>query len=150
MASRAALSKLQPETKSERWIRNRLGMPASKVVVQKGPRITVDLWGFVDIVAIRLPALDDPARAGGMAVPYLHVQATSDSNVAARIRKVLEDDDLRTFARELLFAGHSIEFHGWRTTKLAFRRIRMFRGATPTGLDTIEEEVRVEPSELVA
>lgn len=69
------------------------------VVEQRIPRtnITRDLFGFVDLVAIRGPVT-------------LAVQVTSGSNVASRVRKIAEADDVGA-VRE---AGWRIVVHGWR------------------------------------
>lgn len=60
-------------------------------------RITRDLFGFVDLLAIR----EDEVLA---------VQVTSASNVAARVAKITGHENLRA-VRE---AGIRIEVHGWR------------------------------------
>jgi hypothetical protein len=56
-----------------------------------------DLWGFVDIIAIR-------------EADVLAVQTTSATNVAARVRKITESP-LVGLVRE---AGFRIEVWGWR------------------------------------
>jgi len=60
-------------------------------------RIRQDLFGVVDIVAI---------RAG----ETLAVQATSGSNVAARVRKIADAEALPA----LRAAGWRLVVHGWR------------------------------------
>jgi hypothetical protein len=62
-----------------------------------GANIRSDLFGFVDIVAVR-------------GAETLGVQATSDTNVAARVRKIAEHPNL-PFVRE---AGWRLEVWGWR------------------------------------
>jgi predicted RecB family endonuclease len=71
----------------------------AEVVEKRIPKvfITKDLFGFIDIIAIRDGEI-------------LAVQTTSGSNVAARITKIRES---ATFAR-VLAAGMRIEVHGWR------------------------------------
>jgi hypothetical protein len=56
-----------------------------------------DLWGFVDIIAIR-------------EADVLAVQTTSATNVAARVRKITESP-LLPLVRA---AGVAIHVHGWR------------------------------------
>ena len=60
-------------------------------------RIKQDLFGFIDILAIK----------GG---ETLAVQATSGSNVAARLTKIAEADA----TKDVLAAGWTIKVHGWR------------------------------------
>jgi len=62
-----------------------------------GMMVTQDLFGFVDIVAI---------KAG----ETLAVQTTSGSNVAARVRKIADSDA----APDVRAAGWRIIVHGWR------------------------------------
>lgn len=59
-----------------------------------------DLFGFVDIIAIR------PGET-------LAVQATSGTNVAARVRKIADHTNVAA-VRE---AGWRIEVHGWSQAK---------------------------------
>ena len=63
-------------------------------------RIRQDLFGFIDILAIR------PGET-------LAVQTTSRSNMAARVRKIAEHDNVAA-VRE---AGWRIEVHGWAQKK---------------------------------
>lgn len=56
-----------------------------------------DLWGFVDVLAIR------PGEV-------LAVQTTSSDNVSARVRKIAEHPNVAA-VRE---AGIAIHVHGWR------------------------------------
>ena len=63
-----------------------------------------DLFGFIDIVAVH------PTKG------VLMIQATSGSNVSARIKKIAED-----YAQELLLlrlANVSVQVWGWRKTKV--------------------------------
>ena len=60
-------------------------------------RIRVDMWGFLDLVAIK------PGETVG-------VQTTSYSNLSARIRKIAEHENVGA-VRE---AGWQILVHGWR------------------------------------
>ena len=61
----------------------------------------VDLWGFIDILAIRRGEV-------------LGVQVTSRSNVAARVKKIT-DSPLLPLVRE---AGIRVLVHGWDADKL--------------------------------
>ena len=63
-------------------------------------RIRQDLFGFIDILAIR------PGET-------LAVQTTSRSNMAARVRKIAEHPNVAA-GRE---AGWSIQVHGWAQKK---------------------------------
>jgi hypothetical protein len=69
------------------------------VVEQRIPRtnITRDLFGFIDLVALR-------------GAETMAVQVTSGSNVAARVRKITEAEDLGAVRQ----AGWAIVVHGWR------------------------------------
>lgn len=60
-------------------------------------RVRKDLWGFVDILALREGET-------------LGVQATSGTNVAARIAKIASAEHVGAVRR----AGWRIEVHGWR------------------------------------
>jgi hypothetical protein len=60
-------------------------------------RQRVDMWGCIDIVAIR------PGETLG-------VQTTSGSNVSARVNKITENKYLGPLRK----AGWRIEVHGWR------------------------------------
>ena len=60
-------------------------------------RIRQDLFGFVDILALK----DNETLA---------VQTTSYSNISARVKKIAEHENVRS-VRE---AGWRIEVHGWR------------------------------------
>jgi len=62
-----------------------------------GMNIRKDLFGFVDILALK----DGQTLA---------VQTTSDSNVSARVKKITESELLP----ELRKAGWLIHVHGWR------------------------------------
>ena len=57
----------------------------------------LDLWGFVDVLAIR------PGEV-------LAVQVTSGSNVAARVNKITEHENLP----HVRAAGIGVHVHGWR------------------------------------
>jgi hypothetical protein len=69
------------------------------VVEQRVPHtnITRDLFGFIDLIAVR----GDETLA---------VQVTSSSNVAARIHKIAEHENLPAVRA----AGWRIIVHGWR------------------------------------
>ena len=60
-------------------------------------RVRNDLFGFIDILAIR-----DGQTLG--------VQATSGTNVAARVRKIAESEHVGAVRA----AGWRLEVHGWR------------------------------------
>lgn len=69
-------------------------------VVEKwipGANIRKDLWGWVDIVALK----DGETLA---------VQTTSYSNISARVNKISESDTVS----EVRKANWRIEVHGWR------------------------------------
>lgn len=72
------------------------------VVEKRLPRcmITKDLFGFIDIIAVR----------GG---EVLAVQSTSSSNMASRITKIANHENVGA-VRE---SGMRIVVHGWRKTK---------------------------------
>ena len=61
-------------------------------------RVRVDLFGFIDICAIK------PEVNGVVAV-----QTTSKSNVSARLTKILPKKEVKVW----LQAGNDIEIHGW-------------------------------------
>ena len=63
-------------------------------------RIRNDLYGFIDVLAVRGPET-------------LAVQTTSHTNVAARIRKIADHPNVGA-VRE---AGWAIRVHGWRKVK---------------------------------
>ena len=60
-------------------------------------KVRQDLWGFVDILCIR----DSEVKG---------VQVTSYSNMAARIKKISEHENVGIVRK----AGIRIECHGWR------------------------------------
>ncbi|HPU35142.1 MAG TPA: hypothetical protein PK184_20815, partial [Phycisphaerae bacterium] len=64
--------------------------------------VTVDLFNFADLVAIRA---DVPG--------VLAIQSTSTSNQAARVKKILDEPRALTWLR----AGNRIEVHGWLKSK---------------------------------
>ena len=69
-------------------------------VVEKwipGANIRKDLFGFIDVVAIRGKEI-------------LGVQCTSYSNISARVKKIEEHDNVAA-VRD---AGIGIQVHGWR------------------------------------
>lgn len=75
------------------------GWPLVEVTERWNPhaRIRQDLFGFVDVLAV-----------GPQGV--LAVQTTSAANVAARVRKIAEHDNVAA-VRE---AGIAIHVHGWQ------------------------------------
>ena len=62
--------------------------------------IRQDLFGFIDIIALR-------------GAETIAVQATSGDNVSKRIQKIAESDNLKHVRN----AGWKIEVHGWRKVK---------------------------------
>lgn len=77
------------------------GWPLVEVVERWNPhaRRRVDLFGFVDVIAVGLP------DHNGLAV-----QTTSADNVSARLRKIAEHPNLP----HVRAAGWEIRVHGWR------------------------------------
>jgi len=71
----------------------------AEVVERRNPRlpITHDLFGFIDILAIREGET-------------LAVQTTSGSNVSSRVRKIADAEHLAAVRS----AGWCIHVHGWR------------------------------------
>jgi len=69
------------------------------VVEQRIPHtnITRDLYGFIDLLAIR-------------GAETMAVQVTSGSNVASRVHKIAESEHVGAVRK----AGWSIVVHGWR------------------------------------
>jgi hypothetical protein len=66
-------------------------------------RVRQDLFGFIDILAV------NPMRTG-----CLGIQATSGSNMASRVAKVVEHPHARVF----LEAQNSLQVWGWRQLKI--------------------------------
>jgi hypothetical protein len=87
--------------------------------------IRQDLFGFVDLVALR-------------ASETLAVQTTTADNLSARRRKILASPLLS----RVLGAGWRIEIHGWRKVKgrWAARREAIGTGSETTLGDTCETE----------
>jgi len=94
------MSKTSPTQRSLKLCRDR-GWTA-QVVERRVPfnNTTVDLFGFIDIVA-----LDGTHTIG--------IQTTSGANVAARIKKILAEPRHKLW----LEAGNEIHVHGWRKVK---------------------------------
>lgn len=86
-----------PTSRTLAWLREQGYLPA--VVERRLPHcfISQDLFGCIDVLAIK----------PGM--PVLGVQATSTSNVSARLKKSLAVPELRTW----LETGCTFEVHGW-------------------------------------
>lgn len=78
-----------------------LGYPLVQVVEKWNPyaRVRQDLFGIIDVVAVG----DD----------IVGVQATSASNVAARVQKITDSDALPVLRK----AGIRVLVHGWRKKK---------------------------------
>lgn len=70
-------------------------------------KIRQDLWGFADL------ACAHPEKK-----EFLLVQATSGDNVAARVKKIEENDN----AKKWLQAGGKISVWGWRKSGKANKR----------------------------
>jgi len=89
---------------------------------QQQSRRRIDLFGFVDVVAIENPNYVNPPR-------FIAIQATSGSNVAARVRKI--NEECREAADAWRAAGGVIEVWGWARHKKAvdrkFWRVRRVR-----------------------
>ena len=62
-----------------------------------GARVRRDLWGFADVLALRGPEV-------------LAVQVTSGSNVAARVKKITDSENLPAVRA----ANIGVIVHGWR------------------------------------
>jgi hypothetical protein len=77
-------------------------------------KVRQDLFGFIDVLAMHA------GRTG-----ILGVQATSASNLASRVNKALDSDDLATW----LVSGNHFVVHGWEKRKgryvLVARTIRL-------------------------
>jgi hypothetical protein len=80
------------------------GWPLVEVVERWNPHACIrhDLFGFVDVLAVRGPGEFGPAET-------LAVQTTTADNVAARIRKIAEHPNVDA-VRE---ADWTIRVHGW-------------------------------------
>lgn len=65
-----------------------------------GANIRKDLWGFIDILAIREGEV-------------LGVQVTSLANISSRVNKITAHPNLPAVRK----AGIRIEVHGWKNTK---------------------------------
>ena len=70
-------------------------------------RKTTDLFGFIDVVAL------DPQRG-----QIVGIQVTSGSNVQSRVKKILEEDDIREYAAQWVRCGGRVEVWGWRKVKV--------------------------------
>ncbi len=71
-----------------------------------GANIRKDLYGFIDVLCICEPCVDNPHGVVG-------VQSTSYSNVSARVKKIMESPNLPIVAG----AGIMVVVHGWRKVK---------------------------------
>jgi len=90
---------LTPTQLTLRHLRDVEHWPLVEVVEKWNPhaRIRQDLFGFIDVLAV-----------GPLGV--LAVQTTSAANVAPRIRKIAEHDNVNAVSD----AGITIRVHGWR------------------------------------
>ena len=93
------MASLSPTMRTLAALRN-MGIPLIQVVERWNAfaRIRQDLFGFIDILAI-----DDDGSV-------LAVQATSGSNVSARVNKIKESNEL-IWVRA---AGWKVQVWGWR------------------------------------
>ncbi len=83
----------------------------------------IDFGGFADILAWR-----------GDIPGVLAVQATTDSNVSARIRKVLDNSDLCDRVRDWQLAGNVYQVWGWgKHGARGERKLWTVRKVTETG-----------------
>jgi len=80
------------------------------VVEQRIPHtnITRDLYGFIDLVAIR-------------GAETMAVQVTSGSNVSARVHKIAESEHVGAVRK----AGWTIVVHGWRKNSKGLWMLRI-------------------------
>ncbi len=90
-----------PTTRSLDRLKKR-GWTSGIVERRCGKYVTVDLWGFVDIVAMKQGE-----------IPVL-IQTTTGSNIAARRTKIYASD----LAADALQSGFRIVLHGWRQLKV--------------------------------
>lgn len=74
-------------------------------------RKRVDLFGFIDVLAVKPPLSRGYKWAVGG--DTLAIQATTGANAAARVTKIKALPEARTW----LECGHRIEVHGWRLLK---------------------------------
>jgi hypothetical protein len=88
-----------PTQRSLKYLRN-LGYRCDIVERRLGRFVTKDLFGFIDLLAIK----DGEVLA---------VQTTSGSNVAARVAKIASDE-LADAVADVRKLGWSIHVHGWR------------------------------------
>ena len=86
-----------PTQRSLEALRKQGWTPAVVEKWNPGARIRVDLFGFIDIIAIR-------------GHETLAVQATTSSNAAARRTKIAANAHFQA----VLAAGWAVEVHGWR------------------------------------
>ena len=70
-------------------------------------KIRQDLFGFVDVMGIR--SFFNPVDPVNNIHTNVGVQATSYTNVSARVKKIKESEHAKTW----LLAGNAIEVHGW-------------------------------------
>jgi hypothetical protein len=84
---------------------------AMDIVERRIPRtlITKDLFGFIDLLGIHRETGEIKA-----------IQATSASNVSARIRKITDSPFLALVRK----AGWSIEVHGWHGDRKGAHSVR--------------------------
>lgn len=117
---------MTPTARSLQWFR-KMGIAAG-VVERRLPKCftTVDLLGFIDMVAC-IPATEGSFRFSEEGVDVyqadaghiLGVQVTSDGNLSARVRKIVEDCP---HARDWLESGGRIVVHGWGKKGAAGKR----------------------------
>ncbi len=106
-----------PTTRSLDRLRKR-GWTPGIVERRCGRFVTKDLWGFADIIAMKLGE-----------IPVL-IQTTTGSNLAARRTKIYASD----LAADALQSGFRVVLHGWR-------KIKVKRGGKAMVWTLREEEV---------
>lgn len=98
-----------PCAKSLTWLRQEGWTPEKVETWNPFARRRHDLFGFADILAFRA---DPPS--------VLLVQATTRSNLSARLKKI-HDSDL---AQAWLRAGFDLEVHGWQRSQVWIRNLK--------------------------
>lgn len=127
-----------PTQRSLKWLRDQ-GMTA-EVVERWNPHAKVrhDLFGSIDIVALfdsPMPPrmCDPPAFEHCWCLDQgrtIGVQATSGSNVSARIAKILAEPRMRLWIK----CGNRLVVHGWR-------KLKVKRGGKAVRWELREEEI---------
>jgi hypothetical protein len=92
---------VSPTARSLAWLRREGWLPATVERWNPGARVRQDLFGFLDLLAMR-------EGCGGL----LGIQVTTTGHMADRRAKIL-GDPLRDRARVWLAAGNALEVWGW-------------------------------------